>query len=898
MSFSAFAEGSSDSLPLTLPEATFALVVQDSAQGPDTLQGHMTWKGLRPDAEGTVCFYLPYEDPEFGNFHGLMGRFENISGRQPQAALIGGHLEASTEKQDIQVLPSTETHVLKLKVPPGWKPDTALHMEITAKVPRPKFSDPLDWFYDGFHPQLLPHCQTASYTHLHFTHSNHTHFQGTLEIPKRWTFQGPASKNINRMVTIDQFSTSLAFALQMTPTVIARRVADTWVYIYPRSQSFKALASTVEEILPLLIQKLGPPPFSSLTIVETTEVQRSGLSGVIAMNRPAQAFFDKMQVDWINWHHWNLTSQLIRQWYGGAITSVSPDDDWLIEGLVEYLTIHVLEQKSSIWDLFRPILGDKKPLSLTYLQAANIFAGMLRQGAPFAILTKDTYESSSPRQNQDPLLFIKHAFALRQIADLSGESAFLGMLRSLNKEKRFQSLSPQEFMARFDHKPTPFSPSLREEVKESLKQWWTQAGWPDFRVTSFQESPLSEEKWVAKVTARQVGEIDFAPTFLVQDDNKKTYFVRGSQKTDTPDIWEAEVITEGRPLSTIVDPLRVTFDANRFDNSSKAPELVFFPGTTNTLRDDAYTVLWAPYPFRRPGEPLSFGVGASIRHYLESGLAVRVEYAPSTHTGSYLITEEINWPSQALVANFIASHSYFNDRRLEAALTRRPLFSAGPRLSVSLKVRRKEEAGQSQTRHITFGAAFAAKPTGVVRPCQPSFQLEWEKAPALWTKDFAYERKTGVGVGTCTFARGSGLRLRGFAGALEVTGVPPRTSQFRPNDLFEAGLRLDRNVPRVNRIMASQFDLFLPLFIPIPRNFVILPRQMKWRLFYDFGKSEDTNTTYRSGGAGFFLPLGGDLAGAGSLTLSRVSLLAILHQNVNGDITRRPGVVFDLTGDL
>jgi hypothetical protein len=150
----------------------------------------------------------------------------------------------------------------------------------------------------------------------------------------------------------------------------------------------------------------------------------------------------------------------------------------------------------------------------------------------------------------------------------------------------------------------------------------------------------------------------------------------------------------------------------------------------------------------------------------------------------------------------------------------------------------------------------------------------------------------------CNFSRGTNLKLKAFAGAIDVKGTPPRTSQFRLNDLAEVGLRLDKNIQRVNRIAALETDLFLPLFLPIPRNLMILPRQMKGRIFYDLGISDQPHKMIRAGGAGFFLPLGGDLSGAGSLTISRVSLLAILYQDIHGEISRKPTVLFDLSGDL
>jgi len=73
---------------------------------------------------------------------------------------------------------------------------------------------------------------------------------------------------------------------------------------------------------------------------------------------------------------------------------------------------------------------------------------------------------------------------------------------------------------------------------------------------------------------------------------------------------------------------------------------------------------------------------------------------------------------------------------------------------------------------------------------------------------------------------------------------------------------------------------------------------MRWRLFYDFGKSIDHNNTYRDAGLGFLLPFGGDLSGAGSLALTRLSCLVIAYSEAAGAVSRKPSILIDLSGDL
>ncbi len=880
------------------PTVQFKISLQEEGSEPSGIKGELTWKGVVPDADQMVCFYLPYEDPEFGSRHGSMGRFETISGLQPQATLHNGSLRIDVLTQGVTTLTQDPDHILRLRLPPDWQQNQPLQMLLNARVPRPRFSHPLDWFYDGFMPQILPNCQTSNFTHLDFLYLPYTHFEGLIFTPSSWIYQGPGERSSDGSTLIQITGHTLAFALQKNTNVIEFESAGIPIRIFPRSKSFLSLRSTVEEMLPKAIEKLGPAPFKSLSIVETTEVQRTGLPGIIAINKPAQAFFDKLQVDWINWRHWVLLSQIIKQWYGAAISVENPSDNWLIDGLVEFVLLDLLAENKEKWDLFRPIFDGNKPLSFTYLQVAEIFAGMLRQNAPFATLTDISLRTRDSWQAQNNLLFIKHTFALREIAEKSGTHNFFAQLRNANKNWLFNKVNPRDFFEMLDRRPSPISPYIRDEIKSDLMKWWTQEGWPDFGLKKFEQRQLQDGKWTASIEAHQLGEIDFNPSIVVVDENGRSYSRRMQSTESSGGKWQAEVLTNGKPITAMIDPEHVTFDSNRFDNSSETPRIVFFPGSTNTLRDDAYTILWVPYPQRRPGEALTLGIGASIRHYLESGLAIRMEFAPATRRGSYSINQEWRWPRYGLSSTILASHSYFNDRRIEVSIVRSPLFSVGPRISVASKIRRKGEAGKPRSDHFTIGLSSSLRPASNWNPCQPSLSLEWEKAPTSWTQEISYEKRTASVLGTCLFPKGINARIRGFFGALLTHGEPPLTSKFRPNDLYETGLRLDSTVTRVNQVTAMQADLYLPLILPLPKDLMILPRQMKWRFFHDLGKSTDSQITYRSAGMGFFLPFGGDLSGAGSLTVSRISMLAILYQKVGSDITRRPSIIFDLTGEI
>ena len=129
-------------------------------------------------------------------------------------------------------------------------------------------------------------------------------------------------------------------------------------------------------------------------------------------------------------------------------------------------------------------------------------------------------------------------------------------------------------------------------------------------------------------------------------------------------------------------------------------------------------------------------------------------------------------------------------------------------------------------------------------------------------------------------------------------GILPESAFFKPNELTEARLRIDQNLERTSNIYSITNDLSFPLFFPLPFDFLVLSRQLRWRIFFDMGKDLKQKKEYISSGTGFQLPLGGDLSGAGSLAFTKLSLLTVLYSRIGDKTVRKPTILFDFTGQL
>jgi aminopeptidase N len=200
-----------------------------------------------------------------------------------------------------------------------------------------------------------------------------------------------------------------------------------------------------------------------------------------------------------------LTLQLARQWYGGAIKGQSPDDDWLSLGIAEFVTLESIKRYPPIFNLFSSSELFGEWLSFDYLQNTEISSSLLRQNAPFAILTTASYASNLPFAEQNPLLFTKHTSALRQLRDVVGDQLFFRFLRSLTNNHIHGSLSPKQFHSALTQLPSPFSQVARDQLDRSLTAWWTNDGWPDFALTDVNSRMLPNGTWISELKAKQEG---------------------------------------------------------------------------------------------------------------------------------------------------------------------------------------------------------------------------------------------------------------------------------------------------------------------------------------------------------------------------------------------------------
>lgn len=849
---------------------------------PLKIDGDIRWQNV---PAGKTCVFVPYNDPDFG-FENSMSRHMELMGQKFTRQLFLGAKSDITFTTSNLHAQQLAPYLWSIDIPQG-SGDVAI--AFSSSVPWLANGDNEDWFYEGFYPQILQECPSLSTRTLFYQKPAEVEFAAKVSHPEGWELAA------NTQIKAPEF----VFALVRGYKKLAFNYAGVQINILFNSDSFLQLLPTIEGALKSHTDLFGAYPFPQLWIVETSELQRATLPGLIAINRPRQAAFKLLQSKFLNWAHWNVVTLLANQWFGASVQAHNPDYFWLIAGVSDFATLEALRANNKRYNLMNVYDVGYFGVSLNYLQVQDLTAALLNRAEPFIKLTNGELQAATPFVRQHPLLFIKQSIALRHLSGAAGSENFAKFLKNFFKDHAFTKIKPENFLAAMQKLPSPFSPQKRAELNQVLQSWYQTPGWPDYAIEDFASEKLADGRWIAKVDVSSRTGFHFATPIQVTDRDGQTYRATAMNSAERPDHYTAQVLVRSQPESLMVDADHYYFDQDRFNNRTGWPSVHFFPGSADSFGDDSYTVVWLPYPFRRPGESFAIGLQTAIFRYLSGNVFLKIESEVDDGDTAFLLRNSQMFPRWATQLDLSAEQTLQGYRVAEAALTRSSIFDWHQNLSLGVGLRHKQVAGIKDSVHQTVLGKFALKPTARYDFCYYNLTGEYERAPKQSHTDFTYDRRHATLLGVCDVAGMADLSLRFFRGELTATGTPSADAYFDVQNLGEARLRLDMpDLTDVAKIATASVDLSLPLMVPLPNNAMVLNRKTKWRLFYDFGRALDLETNYRATGAGFLIPFGGDLSGAGSVTLTQVSLLAVLYSEAENKVSRDVRILFDVSGEL
>ncbi len=885
------------------PAYDLEVKVTRDAAGLGGFSGRLGIRNWQPDARRELCLSLPYNDV---NYEFDPGRsFDLLPQKYVKPQRLHGSLLVESLSPGVEV-EFVQPYLIRIRTRAGVVSPEALVKGLTLKfsgtVPRWPDADPDEWFFADFYPQPLDSCPLSVEKPLTFMPVPVADIKAKIDVPPGWVVAAPGTPLGPKDKRLHFRGSKLTFAVARDYRRARFDVSGTAIEVYFRTESFRSLLPTIQVALREHAKLLGPLPFPRLIVVETAELEKSALPGVIALNRPRQAALTSVQQDVLNWSRWQLTSFIAEQWFGAAMT-VGIDDLWFLRGWVDFATSVTLRAMPSVQDLFAVQNGLPPSLTFSYQQNQDLVAAALTYFQPYNALVNEQRLSSQEFSSQHSLAYIRHALALRHLYWAVGEAQSRALIRAFNARYQFQRVKPRDFLD-FVAGYEPLGPApRRREIVDVLTHWWMTDDWPDFYIAGVDEEENdAEDGYKVEVTIGHQGEFVFPVEVRLTEGNGTAH--TGITHKDADDDWVVSFDTKGGVKEVAIDPGRNVFDWDRFDNTTAWPDVNFIPGAARTFADDAYTVFWLPLASQLPGEPFTLLLASQSFKYIHSGLTSVLAYVPSERRLGFSTNYLKDFPrlgSYAILGlTQDRGNSFKGERLVEAGLYKTGLIE-DPSLEVGLRVRSRQVLGQPDTVHQTVALKTQLLPINNYGLCSYSLKTEFEAVPAFSNTKVRYGRHNGLGDGACRLKflpLEPDLGFRAFAGVLSTGGEVPQNVFYNPQDLREARIRIDApQLPQAARVMTTGADLLFPAALPLPEGIFALKREARFRLFYDYGRSipkdETKWVTYRDGGLGLFVPFGGDLVGKGSVSLLNFSALVVLYKDVAGVPSTKPGFLFD-----
>jgi len=895
--------------PGDLPNYQLAVSLDvEPDEGSGKAQGLMAIHGWE-DQKGTGlrCLYLPYNDDSY-EFDPIRD-FNLVPRKYAKPERHAGHINFRVETPGVG-LKFLSPHVALLI---GEIPATGLRLAFKSLLPRWPDADDDEWLFSDFHPQPLAQCPNDPEDSRTFAFEPNATISASLSYTGAWQVatpglaaatlsSGPAKIQSNGPQALQLTARKLVIGLVRGFTQTIFPASGITVELLSRDPDLTMILPALKTALSVATDMYGPLPFPHLVLLETADLEKSSLPGLVAINRPRQIGAATLQNDILNWTDWQITSFIAEQWFGASVTVRSIDDLWLLRGLVDFTTVEALAESPVHFALLRPKAGAPTATenSFTYRSAQDLIAAVLTYLHPYNALTDRDYISAEPFANQHSLSYIRHALALRQINWTMGRNRMRQLLRRFFAEHHGKHITPLQFANFYTRERSALDIQAKAAAVSDLDQWWTTNQWPDFALVGVTDlaGPGDHEHDIT-VTLEQNNGYSLPVSVTVTDADGKTYTALASPQPGQSRLWQASIHATAASSLVEIDKSRQILDWDRFNNIDAWPDVNFFPGHAKTFADDAYSVLWLPLATKLPGEPLTYVLVGQGFRYMHSSLTGMLTYATDQKKAGYSLYYLTDFPRLAsyLVVDTLQNKglTFRNERIVESGLYKTLRWVKDPYLEYGLRLRHREVIQHPESRHQTLAFKALIQPLNQYGPCSYAGKLEYESTIHSFIPNYDYDRRFIQGDGTCKIAKYLELGGRAFYGELlRVGAFKGGNIRFDPQDVSEARLRFDSpRLGRTEQIWTAGADVLIPANLPIPDDLYLLKRQARYRLFYDFGESEGPHRYYKDAGVGLWLPLGIDLVGKGSVSPINFSLLLVMYREAGDFKSRAPGILFD-----
>ncbi len=256
----------------------------------------------------------------------------------------------------------------------------------------------------------------------------------------------------------------------------------------------KSLAERAAETLSNESQMLGPYPFSSLSLTENPSAESQGWPGLVFLSSYAYLQTDQLRAmnlsaaDAIIYSEVMMPHELAHQWYGDQVSWASYHEQWLLEGLANYVSLLLLERSQPAdvqltLENYRQILASRSREGRRIVEAGPVTLGSRLSSSHFP----NGYEIITYGRGTWLIHMLRWMLrdASRTPANPAGDdTVFLAFLRSLVQQYQGKEITNTNFEEAVE---AVLPKSLWFENRKSLD--WFFDGWVNG--TAFPQLELS-----------------------------------------------------------------------------------------------------------------------------------------------------------------------------------------------------------------------------------------------------------------------------------------------------------------------------------------------------------------------------------------------------------------------
>ena len=880
-------ENSSSNISLKL-EAEFTI---DKTHNQGLVSGKVTYDVKKQfKDQKVICFYLPYLDPHYT--YDPIRSFDLI----PRKFV---DFEKTPGTMDMAHIQSPKNLEIKSEFIRVWTHDskeTLIQFNFTAAIPRWHDSDQDEWFFNDFYPQILESCPSDPSNSFSIPTVSILDIDSAIQFDTTWKNFSSGLEKTAKHFTLTAQKIVFGFFKDFKKTTVDWN--DTIIEFISTGDAHEKEIEFLKEVFVTQTKIFGKLPFKKLVFVDTADVEKSSIPGLIAINRPKQLGASQIQEESSNWTFWQLATFVSEQWFGASSRVRSLDDLWLLRGFNDFATIETLQKIANTYDLIQKKQDNPKSgFQFDYRQFQDLLAAVLTYVHPFNALTDVDSKTIEPFDKQHSLSYIRHTLALRQMNWTTGRDTFRTILSEFFAAFAGKNIEPKNFYNFIATRVAVMSKTQSLEMGKILMQWWTTENWPDFEIMDVDQESKGDGYEIS-IHIRQNNGFSLPLNVLITDNDQKKYEVEARPDPKDKYSWIAttKILTKYDRIE--LEPTRQIFDWNRFNNKTSLPPVHFFPGPLKTFADDAYTVFWLPLLTKLPGEPFTYFLVTQGFKYVQSSFTAILTYIPEQNRYGYSFYYLTDFPKLGsyMVVDAIADkgRTYKNEQLMDVGLYRTINFIKDPVIEYGVRIRNRETLNEPDTRHQTLAFKAQSSPLNQHGTCTHAARFEIERTVHAQNPKLSYARQFALAEGSCQVFEELEAGARVFLGTVHSFGDVTRNLFFNPQEVTEARLRFDSpDLNKVESISTLGLDLLTPAHIPFPDFLWVINRQARWRGFYDFGLADNPQATYSDAGVGLWVPFGGDLVGKGSVTVLNFSILAVLYRQAGNYESSELGVIFD-----